>query len=144
MTLWDECIRWDICNSYNTGARDVWHLLHRSTRARSGPRAKCNKCRAIFVLYSVWPGPSKVERESYNGQKLGLQSMTLPVWYVYTHGDTCIHYWICMWVHASPRPSTRTCVGVVGYRLIRRLQSQQCDKTVWLHFTYRRLGNFRR
>ena len=22
-----------LCNSYNTGARDVWHLLHRSTRA---------------------------------------------------------------------------------------------------------------
>ena len=22
-----------VCNSYITGARDVWHLLHRSTRA---------------------------------------------------------------------------------------------------------------
>ena len=24
-----------MCNSYITGARDVWHLLHRSTRAQS-------------------------------------------------------------------------------------------------------------
>ena len=40
---------WAICNSYIMGARDVWHLLHRSTRARSGPRAECNKCHTFRV-----------------------------------------------------------------------------------------------
>ena len=40
-----------ISNSYMyiTGARDVWHLLHLSTRAQSGLRAKCNKCHASRV-----------------------------------------------------------------------------------------------
>ena len=38
-----------LINSYITGTRDVWHLLHQSTRARSGPRAECNKCHASWV-----------------------------------------------------------------------------------------------
>ena len=40
-------------NSYITGVRDVWHLLHWSTRARSGPRAECNKCHTsrVIVVY---------------------------------------------------------------------------------------------
>ena len=53
-----------ICNSYNTGARDVWHLLHWSTRARSGPRAECNKChasrvRVITILYPMSSMPCR-------------------------------------------------------------------------------------
>ena len=30
-----------VCNSYIMGARDVWHLLHRSPRALR-PRVECN------------------------------------------------------------------------------------------------------
>ena len=44
----DVCITlvYIICNSYNTDVMDVWYLLHRSTKARSGPRAECNECHA--------------------------------------------------------------------------------------------------
>ena len=37
-----------ICNSYVMGARDVWHLLHRSPRALC-PRVEGNKCHASRV-----------------------------------------------------------------------------------------------
>ena len=49
-----------LSNSYITAARDVWRLLHRSTRARSGPRAEVNKIMPcipsacdITILYPV-------------------------------------------------------------------------------------------
>ena len=58
--LW-LCIRWDVCNSYITGARDVWHLLHRSTRVQNGLRAECNICHAswahviyMYLFYIPW------------------------------------------------------------------------------------------
>ena len=44
-----------LCNSYNTGARDVWHLLHRSPRAHTrGLRAMhLASARDITILYPV-------------------------------------------------------------------------------------------
>ena len=43
-----ESIRYNICNSYITGARSVSDLLHWSPRAE-GPRASCKKSDADRV-----------------------------------------------------------------------------------------------
>ena len=47
--IFDFLYLYPLCNSYITGTRDVWDLVHQSMRARSGPRAECNKCHASLV-----------------------------------------------------------------------------------------------
>ena len=33
----------DLCYSYNTGARDIWHIMHRKPEGEA-PRAECIMC----------------------------------------------------------------------------------------------------